>query len=597
MTRRRSPIVPWLIAALALPILYAYMGQFSRLITDDYCEIARAREMGAWDFMIYMWNTWTGGYSYAFFVGMIEPLGVRSAGILPTVMIGLWLVGLSWLVLQCLAYLKIDRWRWTLSVTIAALTVAAAINAFYSPQSFYWETGIIRYTLPLTLLAVYMALAFWTARRPGRDTLALFGIIAGGLLCFISAGFSEMYVVFQATFLTLCLLMAAAMAQESMRRSYALVFGVGWLATLCSLGIQLIAPGVAVRMDGSEYNAIRSISGLAAGTWHQAVDYMNRPPVVLGFVMLMAVGLLVMLIHGKPPSAAKTAKPTKLALPPLWLGLIFQLLYIPLLWGREGGGSMAVVLNAAFILGFLLLLWQRNRVNARLRQYDRGRLMVYGAMALMFVIVCSFVISGQSLLHRATSNYLYMSLLVLGGIMIGQLSYLLSTPWVRRLGLLAIFSYALAAACAAAMFAASLYGIGFMRDRVLSPVAFMLALSGLLWGAYIGCALIHCRDSSRLGGAWIRFLKSASAVIAVTIGISIALGQAALIPDFQLYAREWDARHQHIIARRNSGETAIEAAPLTWDLASYLGIRDASLTVNTCANHYYGVKLTAPRDS
>ena len=594
MICRRSPIVPWLIAALALPILFAYLGQFSRLITDDYCEIARAREMGAWDFMIYMWNTWTGGYSYAFFVGMIEPLGVRSAAILPTVMIGLWLVGLSWLVLQCLVYLKIDRRRRTLSVTIAALTVAAAINAFYSPQSFYWETGIIRYTLPLALLAVYMALAFWAARRPGRDALASFGIIAGGLLCFISAGFSEMYAVFQAAFLTLCLLMAAALARESMRRSYALVFGVGWLATLCGLGLQLIAPGVAVRMDGSEYKVIRSISGLASETWHQAVDYMNRPPVVLGFVMLMAVGLLVMLIHCKPPSAAKAAKPTKLALPPLWLGLIFQLLYIPPLWGR---GSMAVIFNAAFILGFLLLLWQRERINARLRRYDRGRLMVYGAMALMFVIVCLFIISGQSLLHRATANYLYMSLLVLGGMMIGQLSCLLSTPWVRRLGLLAIFSYALAAACAAAMFAASLYGIGFMRDRVLSPVAFMLALSGLLWGAYIGCALKHCRDSSRLGGAWIRFLKSASAVIAVTIGISIALGQAALIPDFQLYAREWDARHQHIIAMRNSGETVIEAAPLTWDLTSYLGIRDASLTVNTCANHYYGVKLTAPRDS
>ncbi len=594
MIRRRSSIFPWLIAALALPILFAYLGQFSRLITDDYCEIARAREMGAWDFMIYMWNTWTGGYSYAFFVGMIEPLGVRSAAILPTVMIGLWLVGLSWLVLQCLAYLEIDRRRRTLSVTIAALTVAAAINAFYSPQSFYWETGIIRYTLPLALLAVYMALAFWTARRPERDALASFGIIAGGLLCFISAGFSEMYAVFQAAFLALCLLMAFALVPESARRSYALVFGVGWLATLCGLGIQLIAPGVAVRMDGSEYNAIRSISGLAAETWHQAVDYMNRPPVVLGFVMLMAVGLLVMLIHCKPPSAPEAAKPAKLALPPLWLGLIFQLLYIPPLWGR---GSMAVIFNAAFILGFLLLLWQRNRINARLRRYDRGRLMVYGAMALMFIVICSFIISGQSLLHRATANYLYMSLLILGGMMIGQLSYLLSTPWVRRLGLLAILSYALAAVCTAAMFAASLYGIGFMRDRVLSPATFMLSLSGLLWGAYIGCALKHCRDSSRLGGAWIRFLKSASAVIAVTIGISIALDQAALIPDFQLYAREWDARHQHIIAMRNSGETVIEAAPLTWDLTSYLGIRDASLTANTCANRYYGVKLTAPRDS
>ena len=595
MTRKRSSISPWLIAALALalPILFAYMGQFSRPINEDYCYLARAREMGAWDAMIHRWNTWTGAYSYPLFFGPIEPLGVHSAAIVPTVVIGLWLAGLFLLVLQCLAYLKIDRWRRALSVTIAALTVAAAINAFYSPQSFYWATVIIRFALPLTLLAVYMALALWTARRPRRDTLASLGIIAGGLLCFISAGFSEMYLVFQTAFLAFCLLVAVALAQESMRRSYALVFGVGWLATLCSLGIQLISPGIAVRMDGAEYNVIRSISGLAAETWHQAVDYMNRPPVVLGFVMLMAVGLLVMLIHGKPPSASETAKPAKLALPPLWLGLIFQLLYMPPLWGR---GSMGAIFNAAFILGFLLLLWQRNHINARLRQYDRGRLIVYGAMALVFGCAALFVISSQSLLHRATSNYLYVSLLVLGGMMIGQLSSLLSTLWVRRLGLLAILSYVLAAVCTAAMFAASLYGIGFMRDRVLSPVAFILVMPGLLWGAYIGCALKHCGHSS-LGGAWVRFLKSASAVIVLTIGISIALDQAALIPNFQLYAREWDARHQHIIAMRNSGETVIEAAPLTWDLTSYLGVRYASLTVNTCANHYYGVKLTAPRDS
>ena len=592
MTFKRTAIFPWLIAALSLvPLwLYAYLGQFSRLISDDYCHIGRAQKRDVWDYMIFKLDTWAGSYANWFLKGIMAPLDTLAPRIMPTVIIVLWLVSLSWLVFQCLACLKIDKPRRALSVTIAALIVTASIRAFYSPQLFYWYAASTHYTLPLTFLTMYLALSLWTARRSGLSLLAL---IAGGLLCFISGGASEMFLVFQLTVLTFCLLAGFAFLRSSGRHRCVLVFGVGWLTTLGSLAIQLSSPGVARRaaVDAVE-TMYRSPSALASGAWDRVANYIDRPQVVLGFVMLLGVGLLVMLVKYKPPLASEASKPIKLVLPPLWFGLMFQLLWLPRLWGRESSGYMAVILNFVFILGFLVLLWQRKRINAHLRKHDRGLLIVYGTMALVFVCAALFAITRQSLLYRATTSWLYMSVLVFGGIMIWQLSSLLSAASARRLGLLALLSYAIAAVYVAVMAAVALYGRGFVPPRILSPVAYVLVLPGLICGAYIGCALKHYGASSRLGQVWIRFLKLASAVIVLTIGIGIVLGQAALIPDFQLYAREWDARHQKIIAMRDSGQKTIEVAPFTFDLSEYMDYHDQ----NVGCTGYYGVKIVA-RDS
>ena len=129
MTFKRTSIFQWLIAALALVplILYAWLGQFSRLMSSDYYTVAfglEAQYLGG------------GGYANWFFKGAMAPLDTLIARITPMLIIVLWLVGLPWLVFQVLTYLKIEHSRRALSFAIAALTVAATIHAFYSPQSF-----------------------------------------------------------------------------------------------------------------------------------------------------------------------------------------------------------------------------------------------------------------------------------------------------------------------------------------------------------------------------------------------------------------------------------------------------------------------------
>ena len=603
MTFKRNAVFQWLIAALALaPVsLFAYLGQFSRLIWDDYCSISRGREMGAWDYMIYIINTWAGGYANWFLKGAIAPLDTLLPRITPTVIIVLWLAGLIWLVFQVLTYLKIDHSRRALSVALSALIVAATIHAFYSPQSFYWYTASTQNVLPLALLTIYMALSLWTARRSG---LSLLAVIAGGLLCFITAGSGEPFVVFQAIFLTLCLLSVFAFLPAPRRRGPLVIFGVGWLATLAGLVIQLSSPGIAIRAAWVEEHYEPSFREmLLTRTLGWTFDSLGHPQIFLGFVMLLALGLLVMLVKYKPQPVSKAAPPAKLALPLLWIGLIFQLLWMPLLWlhtsedpqllGRFSIRYMTVlILNILFILGFLLMLWQRKRIQAALQERERGLLTVGYIMALMFVFAALFAVTQLSVSSRI-SYYLFTSLLVVLVLLTWELSSLFPSGEARRFGLLALCLSGIGLVSMTALVFMGLYGHARVLLRILAPVAYLLVLSGLVWGVYMGWLLKHYGPSSQAGRVWSRLLERGSLAVVLIIVMGIVQSQVALIPDFRLFAREWDVQHQEIIAMRDSGQTAIEVAPLTWRL----GIINERQNLSGCTNEYYGVDLMRPADT
>ncbi len=617
ITFKRTSIFQWLIAALALVplILYAYLGQFSRMIADDYCIAAVGQELGAWDGMLYWYRNWSGAYSNFFLKSAMAPLDTFLPRVTPTIIIVLWLVGLSWLVFQCLACLGIGKPRRALSISIASLTVAATIHAFYSPQSFYWFSASIPYTLTLAWFTIYMALSLLGARRGKENTLSLLGIIVGAALCFISTGMAEMFVVFQTTFLTLCLLAIFAFLRSSVRRSYALVFGVGGLATLGGLAIQLSSPGVALRaayIVQTYGQPNRSISTMISETLTRTLGYIGHPQALVGFIMLMGVGLLVMLIQYRPQAALKTLKSVKLALPPLRIGLVVQLIFIPILWQHTSDQPQllerfsirymtVIILNIIFILSFLALLWRRKTINAKLQQLEHGLLIGWHTVGFtLAVVLFAFMRMRIEDIHYRASIYLITSFLVFLGIIIWQLLSVNQTPSTRSFGFLALYVYATGAVCIAAIVGMVLFGRGgFVAARTLAPGAYLLVLPGLIWGAYLGYLIKNHPPRSQAGQAWIRLFKLISLAIVLIIGMGIVLGQAALAPDFQLYAKEWDARHQEIITMRDSGQTAIEIAPLTFDLTKYVGISStwAQFPTNSCSKRYYGVdSIIVPGD-
>ena len=97
---RRQQIVVWLGLAVALLILllFAYLGHFSRLMSDDYCAIAVGKELGAWQGMSYWFTSWAGSYTNFFFKSAIAPLDTLAPAVTPATIIGLWWLALAWLV-------------------------------------------------------------------------------------------------------------------------------------------------------------------------------------------------------------------------------------------------------------------------------------------------------------------------------------------------------------------------------------------------------------------------------------------------------------------------------------------------------------------
>ena len=595
---KRSPIFQTLMIALALTpaALYAYLGQFSRLKSDDYCAVALGQELGAWDYMTYKLDTWAGSYANWFFKGAVAPLDIMAVRTMPALIVTLWLVGLFWLIDEGLACLGINRSRRPLAIAIAALGVAGTINSSYAPQTFYWYAASTHYTLPLALLTIYLAL---TVRLAKRTRLPAWGLVAGGLLCFITAGASEMFMVFQLTFLLCCLLVSLAWR----RRAYARIFGVGWLAALVGLMIQLNAPGIAIRAAWMEerYEPDRSLLAVLFRTFDKTLEAVAPPQIFAGFVLLLAVSLLVMLFACRPQKIPKTSKPAELVPSALWLCLIFQTLWLPLLWshvsdapqflGRFSPRYMIIIaLNLIFILGFAVLLWRRGRINAYLQKRENGLRLFCNGLLLIFVFL--FTLTQLGGIYYRTASWLLMTALMFLGLLCWQLSSMLPGAETRKIGLLALCSLGIGLVCMAAIVGAAVFGRGFAIPRILSPGAYLLTLSGLVWGFFLGWLVKHL--PSRYGQAW---MKMGGLAMALIIGLGIVLGQAALVSDFQRYAQEWDARHLDIIAQRDRGQAVIEVAPLSYDLVEHARLptmtRDPT---NRCAKLYYSVDSIVVRD-
>ena len=264
----RHPI-QWLLAVVCLApaLLFIYIGAFSRLIADDFCIIAMGLELDPWRVMAEVYNSWSGSYFSLFLRGALAPLDTAAPSITTALLILFWLAGLYALMIRLLAGANIKRVR-VLSLTLAAGSGAAAINAFYTPQSLFWFSANLQYTLPLVMLTWYFALSLWAVQRARGEGLWIPAIAGNAVICFLSAGTAEMTAAFQSLFFTLLMLAVFIFLRGSMRRQAVIVIGAGWLATLLGLLIHFMSPGVAIRSAtyGHRSNPVRDLPTLVSRT-------------------------------------------------------------------------------------------------------------------------------------------------------------------------------------------------------------------------------------------------------------------------------------------------------------------------------------------
>ncbi len=582
-------------------LLFAYMGQFSRLLVDDYTHVRLGLELGPWAGMLHWRNVWNGSYSHYILHGLVAPLDTVVPRVFPTVIIAVWLLGLFWLISNLLTRLQVRRDRVAWAFIMASCAVTASINALSTQESFLWYSGSTRYSLPLTLFILYLALVMATMSQQRRRSRLLMAALAGFAICFIAAGLAETYLVFQFSMLICLLVLAAAIALRTGQWGYFHLIAAGFAATCLSAAVHITAPGFHIRaatLSRIFGSSIHSLPDLLARTTELSFQYLGRQEAFAGFMMLFGIGFCAALLIKDYPSGRSGVALAGLAKQPLWLGLIVQLLFVAILWthisddpqvlGRFSRAFFTVVsLNLAFVAFFLLLIWQRRRVTELLQTSRKGSLFLSGAVLLAVLVM--FAATQFRSIHFKATAYPFASSIVLLGILAWQLALALSDSRAKAFVLVACLSLAMTLISLASVFAAGLIG-SHLVARIMAPTAFMQVVPGLIWGTCVGylirrTCLATAADSRRL-----QLMSLSSLLLAIAIGTGIVLGHAKLVPDLRIYAREWDQRHELILSLRESGLTEVEVAPLSFDLSYYLMHQDLSTELErSLAETYYGL--------
>lgn len=584
---RGSAVAAWIaVAATLVPAaLYAYLGHFSRLMIDDYGIFATALWLGFRDYFAYWRNTWHGSYSFYVFHDLLAPLDpARMPPVFPALIIALWLLGLTWLLSIMLRHLEIRRARLPIAIALAALTAHASFMSFHTWESIYWYAAATSHTLPVGVLLLFLAFALDTAKRLRSTAPAAVAALAGALICFVNGGFSPLYAGIQLVGLPLLIGLLVKRASNPGRHTQIAVLAAGFCGSIVSAVGQLTAPGVANRMETAtntllSVKVIRDLPALALETLRSSIEYFGHQGSILGFMLLLAAGLVAALLIYRPEPVGRAAQSPTLSAPPLLIGLAIQLAFMPTLWtdlgalAFNGGAALYLAvgiaaLNIVFLLAYPIALGRRRLIASVLER--RIEYLAPTSAALMLGVFALLMMTQPTGLHYRIALYLFANAFALLVILAQILDSVAADRRSRQLRLVAFSSLALAAIAMALSLAIGHFGLGYIFVRSLSFAALTQVLPGLAWGAYIGFLIQRCR-LLRGGGAQVsaRYILPGFIII---VGIIIAdiSAQARLIPDFATFAREWDARHEHIVRMRDRGVRDIEIPPFSFDMSGYI---------------------------
>ena len=501
---RRGSTVAWIVALLALllPAALAYLGSFSRLLSDDYCHIAWGAQRGLLGGLQYVRDTWNGSYSNYFVQFLFGSNGESAPAVLAILTIVIWLFGLARLTLIALAQLRVDRYRLPLALAVSGLLVAAAINGFQSMQSHYWMSANVAYAMPVAILVLIVAIGLHLALRSGRRISAAICFVAAVTL--FNAGFTPMFLVFQGAVLSVLMLGACLFLCKTVRRRCLFLLGAGWLSTAAGALIMLTAPGFWGRLGSSKYPdlnlgpPIRALPELLWRSLEILFEQVGHQPAFTGFALMFSLVLCMTLSLYRPQRVPVRLRPAALARRPLWAGLAVQLLLLPILWAHTSDATqilgrysaaffLVILLNLAQILVLGLLLAFRQRADRILRQSESSWRAYISAVLLAALML--FAIDQARSIHYKAAAFLLCSAIAWLCLLLWQLADRRPDRESRLWRCLPLFAIGAALFSYLALIGMSLFALGFLSERILAGAAFLQVSSGAIWGLGLGLLL------------------------------------------------------------------------------------------------------------
>ena len=584
-----------LILALLPLLLSAYLGSHARMVSDDYCHAAVARELAPWQAVLHWRDTWNGSYTDYLVYSLLAPLGITTPMVAPALIIIAWLFALTALMYRGAGILKHGQLPFLSAIALAAFVIAVSIDAFLSPQSLYFYSAATRHTLPIVGFTAFFALMAVVSQS---QVSSVRGAVAGAALCFVNAGLSESFAVLQSVILGALLLTLVALPQPAIGRGWRVLTACGILATLAALGIMATAPGAAVRTEilpTSPYAQNLDLTSAIAKSVGAVLYHFRDPEIIKGFVAALAFGLYLSLGRRRQ-AAAKSSQSvdSAIARSRVLFVIAFQLICLPFLWAQASDNpqvfgrcslaySTIILLNLALIAGLALLLVMRARVNDILAR--RPDISVVAASSALSIALLLFTITQLRTVDWRVASYLHASILMLCLALTWQFTSSLPALVSRRFSTILGCWYMIAFAASTTVILFSNLIAGTYWPRILGFFPFAFIFPAILWAAYLGYAMTRFAASSPPTVAAIKSLQLVSLAVALIIGAKVVTSQANLIPLFQQHSDAWDSRHQRIIDSREQGQRSVIVAPITFSLAHYM--RSQQLHRTHCPLQYY----------
>lgn len=226
-------------------ILFAYMGTFMRMATDDYCNTAIGLNYGAVNGVIYQYQNWSGRYTSFFMEFALA--SVRPA-IHPWI---IFLTFIAWLALiyyilyQLSHLLKLSLPRFVYA-SISLIFVFTLYRIVPTNQHIFWVTAIIPYVFPLLFGLIFVGSLIQYFRQKRSIPIFIAMCLYSAVMVILLGGFTEVFSPFMLMIFSLMLL-GIPFVPVVWRREYLVFLLIGLVFALITMFIILSSPATHIR--------------------------------------------------------------------------------------------------------------------------------------------------------------------------------------------------------------------------------------------------------------------------------------------------------------------------------------------------------------
>jgi hypothetical protein len=264
-----------------------YLGVFSRYMSDDFCTARTLRHLGFLDAQAFWYMYWTGRATFTAVISATELVGNEIVPWLPAVALALWVPVLFDVFRRCLILVGGPE-HFTRPLVLALTVIFAYLRVNPDlPQTLYWQTGLLTYTLWILGATAYIdwILKYLSETPAIRRSPLSASISCVSLLALVML--NETSAALQIGLLGLACLGAVAPRLYLRRRALS-VLGAGLIGSVIGLVVMAAAPGNQARRAPLISAAMSMSTAIQLSNEHavQLIGSLLRQPKTVALVMI-----------------------------------------------------------------------------------------------------------------------------------------------------------------------------------------------------------------------------------------------------------------------------------------------------------------------